>query len=161
MDFRNAVTCDHKLGVPTTGYTLTSCPRCLGRGYYGGVVIDERGQLNLVAGSTLLAQQLQKILSENARESGYGFNYDLLTGVIDPARLSAIRSELVRCISYLRFVQQQEKSQGFIYQPSEELSGIKEVSVANSPTDPRAITVACTVVSVSGTQTSTTVIMRR
>lgn len=161
MDLLNQVSCDHRVGNPVNNYVLTTCPRCLGKGVYGGVVFGNNGQLVLVQGSPMLAQQLQKILTENARPSGYGFDYSLLQGVIDPSKLSAIKSEIIRCISYLKYVQEQSKARGFVYAPSEELFGIKEISIGNSPTDPRAVNVSVVVSSVSGAQSNVTAVLRR
>ena len=156
------VTCNHQVGSnPVTNYILTTCPRCQGRGVYGGINYDARGDVNELAGVSLLLQQIQKILTENRRPSGYGFDYNLLAGVIDAGRVGAIKSELIRALSYLKFVQQSAIAAGFHYLPTEELDSISNLTLQNDPNDPRRLTVSVSVVSVSGTQSSTTVDMRR
>jgi len=133
----------------------------MGLGFYGGINYDALGHANELEGVNLLSQQILKILRENRRPSGYGFDYNLLAGVIDPGRIAAIKSEIVRTLSYLKFVQQSEKARGFHYLPTEELSNISNLVIQNDPTDPRAIIVSVSAISVSGTQASTTVAMRR
>jgi hypothetical protein len=156
------VICNHQVGSnPVTNYVLATCPRCQGKGVYGGINYDARGDANELSGVSLLVQQIQKVLTENRRPSGYGFDYNLMAGVIDAGRINAIKSELIRALSYLKFVQQSAIAAGFQYLPTEELDSIGNLTIQNDPNDPRKLTVAVTVVSVSGTQTSTTVDMRR
>lgn len=155
------VTCDHRVGNPVVAYSLDACPRCMGKGVYGGVNYDLQGHVDELFGVNMLTQQIKKILTENRRPSGYGFDYNLFTGVIDQGRIGAIRSEIVRTISYLKFVQQTAKAGGFTYLPTEELDSIQNLTIQNDTVDPRMLVVAVDVLSVSGTQTSTTVVMRR
>ena len=155
------VPCDHRIGSPLVVYTLQSCPRCQATGFYGGINYDSMGHANELTGVNLLAQQIQKILLENRRPSGYGFDYNLLAGVIDAGRIDAIKNEVIRALSYLKFVQQSEKARGFQYLPSEELFSIANLVIQNNPADPRSVSVSVDAISVSGSQTSTTVVMRR
>ena len=161
MDILARNTCDHLVGSPPTSFLLATCPRCQGTGNYGGFVFDINGKITTLQLGPVLGQQIRKILIENRRPSGYGFDYSLFAGVIDPSKLSAIRTEVIRCLSYLRHVQQQEKAQGFTYNPQEELKSIVSVFVEQNSTEPRSVLVSAAVLSVSGTPASTVVTLRR
>ena len=141
MDVLMRIMCDHRAGEPIVGYTLLTCPKCLGSGYTGEVQFDNLGNLATISNVDSLFQQVRKILSENKRDTGYGFDYSLMKGVIDNATILAIYREIVRCISYLSTTQQDEKSRGYKIGPNEEIRSIYSVSVTQDPTEPRLLNV--------------------
>jgi hypothetical protein len=122
----------------------------LGNGYYGGVAYTTGGKLVTVSAGSMLAQQIKKILTENKRPSGYGFDYTMIGNVVTPSTIPMIRSEVIRCISYLRFVQQNNKQNGFFYNPNEELDSIGTLNIQPASIDPRQVIVTVTVYATSG-----------
>ena len=43
MDFKGTIICTHFVGDPPAKYTLSTCPRCLRAGGYGGISTEETG----------------------------------------------------------------------------------------------------------------------
>jgi len=153
MDALFKVKCDHLIGIPPQQFTLTSCARCLGKGYYNGVQFGPDGRIITVTGVDKLSQQIVKILTEKKRPSGYGFDTNILSGVITPSTLTAVKSEVIRCIEYLKSLQQKEKSEGFIYLPTEEIATgfpITTIDAFINPSDPRGVFVNVSILTVSG-----------
>jgi hypothetical protein len=142
-------------------YTLASCPRCLGTGEYGGFSYGTDGKLFTLSGVAQLSQQIKKILTEKKRSTGYGFDFSLLSGVIDAARLTTIQSEVVRTLNYLKALQQAEKLRGFVYLPSEEIDDLDSVRAIQDTADPRTVFVTARVIARSGRTASITVLLRR
>ena len=161
MDILGKVVCDHRIGDPVVAYLLDNCPRCKGKGSYGGFSIGLDGKIEVISGPRMLQQQIMKIFTELRRPSGYGFDYNLLKGVIDSSTLAAITNEITRCLSYLKYIQQSEKRRGFYYAPSEELAKIEKVSVQQDIVDPRTVIAVVVAVSVSGNQVTTKIPIRR
>jgi hypothetical protein len=154
MDLNSQISCNHIVGDPIIYYTLSTCPRCFGLGTYGGLSFTADGKLSTIQASSQLSQQIKKILTEKMRPSGYGFNYSLLSGVIDVSKLDAIQAEVYRCLSYLQNAQRQEVRSGHIYAGSEQISSIGAVSTLQSPMQPTAVQVFITVITVSGASIS-------
>jgi hypothetical protein len=161
MDFLGQQVCNHRVGNPIVSYTLNTCPRCLGKDVYGSLGFDTHGKISLVQKSTQLSQTLKKLFTENMRASGYGFNYQLLTGVIDDSKLSAISSEIVRCTNYLIQSQQNAEGLGSLYDPSEKVASISSLSVLQSQTEPRAVDISLSVVTQLGNSVSINTTLRR
>ena len=161
MDVVSRIVCDHRAGSPLVGYTSFTCPMCLAKNVRGDFSIGSDGKIQTTGGFSALKQQMLKILTENKRASGYGFDYRLLAGVIDPGTLSAIKAEVIRCLSYLKYTQQREKYDGFTYLPSEELASLDTVAVAQDSSDPRRVYVNVTAVAVSGKKVDVVVPLRR
>jgi len=165
MDAQFKVTCNHILGNPLQQFILLTCPRCLGKGFYNAYQFGTDGKIVTVSGVNKLIQQIQKILTETKRPSGYGFDYSVLSGVIAPNTITAVKSEIVRCIEYLKSSQQQEKKEGFIYLPTEEIStngqSITVLDAFVTETDPRAVTVNVSVLTVAGATAGVTTQLKR
>ena len=139
MDAQFKVICNHTAGNPVQQFILVDCPRCLGTGFYN-------------AGFPKLAQQIQKILTENKRSTGYGFDYSVMTDTINPGTLTAIKSEVARCMAYLQANQKQEQSEGFFYLPSEQITKLVSLDVQIDPSDPRGVFVNVSVQTLSNTK---------
>ena len=151
MDAQFVVKCDHVVGLPVQSFILSTCPRCLGRGTYNAYSIGNDGRIVTVVGVKKLVQQITKILTERKRPSGYGFDYSVLTGVITPGTLTAVKSEVFRCVQYLKDVQQREKLEGFLYLPTEEIGHIGALDAYVSSEDPRQVFVTVSVFTLAGT----------
>ena len=150
MDAKFNVVCNHIIGLPAQGFLLETCPRCMGAGYYNAISYGTTGKVVTVVGFDKLSQQINKILIEDKRPSGYGFDYTILSGTITPATQTAVQSEVMRCIVYLQNLQRIERSRGFKYLPSEELSNTVSVDAQINPDDPRGIIVTLGIQTVSG-----------
>ena len=87
MDLGGRIICDHYVGVPAVNYTLESCPRCMSTGTYGGFSPSNKGDIPLVEKLDYLRQSLEKVFIENKRNTGYGFDYNLLVGIGDPSSI--------------------------------------------------------------------------
>lgn len=161
MDALFQVKCDHTIGFPQQTFTLVSCPRCLGVGFYNALSYGNDGKVLEAKSGMLLTQAVQKILTENKRSTGYGFDYTVLTGTINPGTLTAVKSEVLRCLLYLSSSQQQEKLEGFQYLPTEEIAHVASMDAFINPTDPRSIIVNVNVITVSGTNVEVNVSLTR
>lgn len=146
--------CDHIVGNPPVAYLQSFCPRCNGKGYYGGFTINPVGMLQSLTPTDSLIQSIKKILTENIRPTGYGFNYALLSGTIDTSKLQAIKNEVVRCLNYLKFIQNQEILRGFKYNPQERINSISSIIVIQDTQDPRNVNISATIITVSATKIS-------
>jgi len=158
MDFLGTQTCDHIVGVPAVKYILNTCPRCLGNGYYGSPGFDSHGKVALLNKGNQLNQAITKILKENMRPTGYGFNYNTLSGNIDPTTISSIKAEIVRCVNYLIQVQINAQGNGVQYDPKEQLSGINYLDVQQNTLEPRSVVVTLIVINALNQTTSPVVI---
>lgn len=161
MDAKFQVACNHIVGNPKQSFTLLACPRCLGSGFYNALSYGPDGKVVLVSGFNKLQQQIQKILTENKRPTGYGFDYSVLTSTINAATITAIKSEISRCLLYLQGSQQQEKSEGFFYLPTEEIDKLLFVDVQINPSDPRGVFVTAQIQTISGKPTDVTSYLRK
>lgn len=150
MDFQGKVICTHRVGDPEEGFTLALCPRCGGRGWYGGLDFNRSGQLTVIKGIDQLIQQVTKVITENLRSSGYGFDQAVLRSVIYDDTLYNIKKEVVRCMTYLKSVQVDNKKNGFFYDPNEEIRAISDVAVLQDSADPRKVEVSLSIIAVSG-----------
>lgn len=157
MDIINTVVCNHIVGNPPVAYIQEYCPRCQGKGYYGCITFSPQGGINFCSGVTQLVQQIKKIFTERRRTTGYGLDYTLLSGVIDDTKLIAIQNEIIRCLSYYKKIQQQDKLNNFYYNPDEEISSIDTPTLIQDSTDPRKVTISVNVYSVSGVSANVTV----
>jgi hypothetical protein len=161
MDILNRVTCDHIAGDPSVGYTLNNCPKCLGLGYIGECKFDSLGNLSAIYNQSSLNQQVLKILTENKRSTGYGFDYSLMKGVIDTTTTLAVYREIVRCISYLSTMQQEEKSRGVKISTNEEIKSIVSLNVMQNIIEPRKLDIVLTLRTVSNQKPEINTILSR
>ena len=152
MDAQFKVICNHTAGNPVQQFILVDCPRCLGTGFYNALSWGTDGKVITVSGFPKLAQQIQKILTENKRSTGYGFDYSVMTDTINPGTLTAIKSEVARCMAYLQINQRQEQSEGFFYLPSEQIVKLISLDVQIDPSDPRGVFVNVSVQTLSNTK---------
>jgi hypothetical protein len=161
MDLLGTQACDHRVGNPVVAYTLYTCPRCLGKGYYGSLGFDVHGKVLLVSKGSQIEQAIYKVLTESKRASGYGFDYSVLTGTIDASTVSAIKSEIARCLQYLITAQTAAQALGTLYDPAEQISSINSISVVQDNVEPRKVTAAITVLTVANTTVSTVIPIQR
>ncbi|MCK9541082.1 MAG: hypothetical protein M0R03_03530 [Novosphingobium sp.] len=156
MDFRGEITCNHLVGNPAVSFTLQNCPRCLGKGVYGGISTDGTGDISFVEKADYLEQNIKKILISKRNNRGYGFNYELLKSVIDPTTTTVIKREVIRCLTFLQAQQQEDKKRGVRYLPSEEIVSISDVQVGTDEDDPRIVLVSLSVYTLQGNQVKVT-----
>jgi hypothetical protein len=149
MDFEGTIICDHYVGNPPVKYVLTSCPRCLRKGVYGGIHTEETGDISVVKNNKYLEQAIKKILVSEMNSRGYGFNYRLISGVIDPSTTNVIKREIIRCTTFLKDEQQRDIRRGVIYSPTEEIRSIENIGVIQDITEPRKILIKFTVIAKS------------
>ena len=163
MQLTSQTKCDHRVGNPIVAYKLSTCPRCLGEGVYGGFAINTFGKIDTVNLGAQLSQSIKKILTERKREGSlYGFDYGILRGgVIDQGIASAIIAEVSRCLSYLRTTQQREKALGVTFRPSELLKSIDTINIEANPSNPLGVVVSVTVLTEANSEVSATVPIRR
>jgi hypothetical protein len=162
MDAKFKVICDHVVGNPSQNFTLLGCPRCLGNGFYNASSYGHDGKVVTVFGQYLLIQQIQKILTEEKRPTGYGFDYTVLTGTINAATLTAVKAEVLRCLQYLSDSQQQEKLEGHNYLPTEEIQSVGGVDAFIPDNEPRMVIVNASVTTISGASiTATNIPLRK
>lgn len=150
MDISGKIRCDHVVGLPAINYILEDCPRCLGKGEYGGFAPLDKGDVPLVTGVKYLEQSIKKILSEKKRSSGYGFDYTLLRGIGDSESLLAIKREIKRVILYLKSAQEEDKKKGTIYASNETIYDVRDINVDFDSAEPRKLFITLTVIALSG-----------
>jgi len=129
MELLGEVNCDHIAGDPPVKYTVSGCPKCLGKGVYGDIEFNLEGKVKTISGISQLKQQLKKIIIENTRETGYGFNYSAITFSSGDAQLINIKKELNRCLEYLSFLQVTARGDGFFYSNTELLDSVERIEV--------------------------------
>jgi hypothetical protein len=161
MDFLGMQTCDHRVGNPIVAYSLNTCPRCLGKGSYGSLGFDNHGKITLVEKDTQFQQAIKKILITNKMSNGYGFDYTLLAGTIVQATISAVKSEVIRCINYLVSAQAAAEKLGTLYDPKEKVLAINGLTVAQDINEPRKLYITMTVLNYVNQAVTTTVAIQR
>ena len=150
MELLGKINCSHIIGDPPQSFVLNTCPRCLGKGSYGDISYDNAGRLNTISNIQQLNQQIEKILIETVRNSGYGFDNSLINGVIDSGKLLAIKRELIRVINYFINNQQIEKSSGYYYRTTEEVYSLLSADVFQDNSEPRKVIALVKIMTVSG-----------
>lgn len=138
MDFKGKIICDHIAGDPPQNFILSTCPKCKGRGWHGGITFTRLGKIETISGVTQLKQHLEKILIEKIRNTGYGLDYNLLKGVIDQTTLNALKSEIFRVMNYYINIQATNERRGFIYNATEKLVDV-DIELIQNSSDPRNI----------------------
>jgi hypothetical protein len=138
MDFKGKIICNHIAGDPSENFILENCPKCKGKGWYGGLTFTKFGKIEMITGAANLSQQLEKIIIERTRATGYGTNYNLLKGVIDINSLKAINAEILRVINYYVSNQKRNEQKGFIYNITEKLINVN-IKVTQDTSDPRNV----------------------
>lgn len=146
MDFQAEIICDHIAGNPAQKFVLSTCPRCRGKGWHGGITFSQLGRIKKVTGIDQLKQQLRKLLIERVRDTGYGTDYTILTGVRDESKEKAIKSECIRVLQYFANKQQVAEQNGVIFSPVERLVDVSDVIVTPDTAEPRRYTVAITAI---------------
>jgi hypothetical protein len=149
MELLGEKICNHIAGDPPVSYVLQTCPKCLGKGTHGDISFDTSGKVYTLTGINQLKQQLKKILTENIRDTGYGFNYNLVLSTVDDSQLLSITRELNRCLTYFNNVQLQAQSNGFFYSNTEKIDSIESIDVFRD-TDPRTVNALVYCKTVSG-----------
>jgi len=160
MDFKGKIICNHVAGNPSQHFILSTCPKCRGRGWHGGLSFTKLGKVETVSGLTQLTQHLEKILIEKIRNTGYGLDYNLLKGVIDNTTLNVLKSEISRVMNYYINIQLRAERRGFIYNPTERLTDV-DVTIIQDVSDPRSILINVTAETQSRKEISFTVPIRR
>ncbi|MFA5395649.1 MAG: hypothetical protein WC346_06455 [Methanogenium sp.] len=161
MDFKGLIICDHVVGNPTQKFTLSKCPRCLGKGVYGGIISNNNGDISTIEGADYLSQSIKKILISKINNRGYGFNYNLLSNVIEPTSLVVIKREVLRCLVFLQNAQQDDKKRGVGYLPSEEIARIGDVDVKIKAQDPRGVEVRISIFTTNGNLANVSQVLTR
>jgi hypothetical protein len=149
VDLLGITICDHIVGDPIEKFTLENCPKCNGKGVVGDISFDSNGKVNTVGGIELLKQKIKKILTESTRDTGYGFNYNMLS--YNDKLKSGVKSEIYRCINYLINLQKEKEKEGFYYLPTEKIDSIDKVDILENP-DPRKVEILIVCKSTSGKQ---------
>jgi len=153
MFIKSKTNCDHRVGDPIISFTLENCPRCLGKGIYGGFDFTTSGKINRITGVEVLKQKIEKILVEKKRPSGYGFDYDLINTLPENAE-NVIRYEISRCINYLIELQKKESFYGVTRSSTEEIHSLIGADVVLNSAEPRYVTIYVYVLSTAGSRVS-------
>lgn len=127
-------TCTHNL--PSGQYTLYTCPRCLGQGYYYDIKFDAGGLIPQVWDETKLAQELEKITITdfNPFHPEYGAKLKSRAGQVSKDELKAIiRTDLLNAIYNLVKYQKAEANKGTedgYFSPRELIDSVKKIEIA-------------------------------
>jgi len=148
MDLQSVVTCDHRAGDPVEVFTLTTCPKCLGKGYYADFVIGTSNVLLTTDSISYLMQAIRRLLSTKRRASGYGFDLALLS---KPSAQDEIKNEVMRCLQYLKTLQDMQIRQGFYYRTTEKIDSLTALSIIPT-TDVRKVIISLNCITTSGNQ---------
>jgi len=161
MDVKGKIECNHIVGDPPVRYIISSCPRCRGRGWYGGISFNNEGQISLISGFDQVSQQIEKIILENIRNTGYGLSKDILLGVADRDKIPNIKREVIRSLTYLKNNQVNARKSGFYYDGTEELRAIENIELIQSKEDPRQLDIYVSVITMSGGKIETQLPLKR
>ncbi len=102
-------TCNHVLA--SGRYTLTTCPRCLGRGYYYDLKFNELGLVETTTKVEKLRQELEKATLTEVNPFHVGYGAALLTrlGIVSIHSLKIIiRNDLIATVNFLKEAQTKE-----------------------------------------------------
>jgi len=131
--------CTHYL--PNRGqFTLNTCPRCLGTGFYYDIQFDAGGLVPQVWDETKLAQELEKITITdfNPFHPEYGANLKKRVGQVPIDDLKPIiKSDLLNSIFNLMKYQKREANKGVgdgYFSPRELIDSVKKVEITEIST---------------------------
>ena len=112
MIINGKIKCDHRVGDPVQVFLPEYCPRCKGRGWYGGIAFGNDGKIQFLQNRDYLPHQVEKILTENLRNTGYGFDRRIINGIIEESTLLNIKQEIVRVMTYFKNLQRENQKNG-------------------------------------------------
>lgn len=149
--------CNHVLASGT--FTLATCPRCLSKGYYYDILINQDGLIAQVQGVSKLGQELEKItitqVGENTFHISYGTVVNEVFGELTvPGREALLRQSIINAIYRLKTLQQLELENGGQFPSAELIDRIDKIDFFTTG-DPRQIGYRVYVITVSGTATIT------
>ena len=144
--------CNHVLSSGT--YTLNTCSRCLGNGYYYDININEHGTVDQVYGVDKLGQDLEKItltqVGENKFHLAYGTILTEVHGELTTStQESLLRQSIIEAVYRLKMLQQLEIENGQTFTPEELIDRIDKINFYNT-SDPRQLGYRVFVVTVAG-----------
>lgn len=150
--------CNHVLASGT--FTLDTCPRCLGKGYYYDILINQDGFIDSVQGVSKLGQELEKItitqIGENIFHISYGTIVNEVFGELTiPGREALLRQSIISAVYRLKTLQQLELENGGQFTPAELIDSVDKIDFLDT-SDPRQISYRVYVLTVSGTAIVTT-----
>lgn len=125
--------CTHNL--PSGQYTLYTCPRCLGKGYFYDIKFDAGGLIPQVWDETKLAQELEKITITdfNPFHPEYGAKLKSRVGQVSKDDLKAIiKSDLLNAVYNLIKYQKAEANKGTedgYFSPRELIDRVEKVEI--------------------------------
>jgi len=132
-----------------------TCPKCLGVKTVDDLLINGRGDIEVISKEILLLQQLEKIIitkiSSNVFHSWYGTNlYSLIGTKISDRQLlyTRIREQISSAIDKLRTVQKQMQASGRKFEPGELFGKLLKIDITETD-DPTLILVTVTFTSQS------------
>ena len=135
--------CDHVLnGVQ---YTLNTCKRCIGNGYYYDIKIGSDGDILQVSGVNKLQQELEKIIittiGDNTYHNLYGTDLHKsnlgLTSV--ESRETNIKTRIVNSVLRIKMLQTEEIRKGNSFSADELINNIQKIDVFDIYGSPTSI----------------------
>ena len=136
-------TCDHVLS--SGRYTLTTCPRCLGTGYYYDMKFNEVGLVEQIIAEDKLAQELEKItltpIGDNIFHDQYGtlVARSHLTASTREIQETVLKRSIIDAVLHLKQIQELEISDGSPFSARELIARIEKVEILGYSTNPTAV----------------------
>jgi len=130
---------DFVVVVGSVGYTLSTCPRCLGTGEFWDINLnDGKGKLEIIEYENKLGQDLEKIVLEvNNKFHNQRGNVFKNFNSLNPIYLrKRITQEIVRNIQRLKILQEQQAGKGISLPKKEQIKKVSKIDVT-SGSDPR------------------------
>lgn len=152
LDLYTRRTCNHAYASGSTIQTfdLSTCPYCLSKGTVFDPIFMEDGTLRIIEGSDKLKQDVEKILIEEFRSSGYGFQFATLKGAtLTQATITRLESATVSALKFLYNAQVDAEERGVFVSPDEKIDQIGDLSVSEREGEPRRYDVSVSLVTAS------------
>lgn len=139
--------CNHKLS--NSQYTLNTCPRCLGTGYYYDVKFNEMGKLVEISLEDKLQQALEKLVltDENKFHEDVAIGLKKWLGEVPISKIKAIiKYDLVKSLAELQEIQRGVPNLSGYAQ----IASVDNIEVYENPESPDTLEYLVEVTTVSG-----------
>ena len=110
----------------------------------------EDGALQTIEGSEKLRQDVEKILIEDLRSTGYGFQFATLKGAtLTQATITRLEQATISALKFLYNAQMDAEERGVFVSPDEKIDQIGDLRVLEREGEPRRYDVSVSIVTAS------------
>jgi hypothetical protein len=146
--------CDHNL--PSGKFTLNTCPRCLGKGFYYDIKFSPLGDVLTVSEVEKLLQELVKITitskGDNPFYADYGSYVINSVGALQTEgfRETKLKQSIMDAVLRLRYLQRDGIERGYKFSLKELIDKIENIEIYEIEGDPRQLGFKVRITNVEG-----------